>query len=275
MKNRINEFQSDNYQVGFVPTMGYFHQGHTSLMERSIGDNLITVVSIFVNPIQFGPGEDYQIYPRDLSGDQQVAEQLGVDVLFVPNAEDMYPEDFGTQVHVSGITDALCGASRPGHFAGVTTVVSKLFNIVQPDRAYFGRKDYQQLLVIQQMVTDLNKNIDIIGCPIAREKDGLAVSSRNVNLTESQRRSAPVLYHSLQEAKSKIMKGDKNPQALKEMIENKIAAEPETEIDYVEIVDGDNLSKLTQIQGNVLIALAVHLGDTRLIDNVLIQLDEY
>lgn len=271
MKQKVLELHSQNYQIGFVPTMGYFHYGHTSLMKHSIEENDITVVSIFVNPIQFGPDEDYEIYPRDINRDQQMAKQTGVDILFAPSSKDMYPKDFSTQVKVSGITNSLCGASRPGHFDGVATVVNKFFNIVQPHRTYFGRKDYQQLLVIKQMATDLNLNVEVKGCPIVRENDGLAVSSRNVNLTTSQRYSATILYHSLQEAKTKILEGEKDPKKIKELIRHKITREPETEIDYVEIVHASDLSEIKHIRGEILIALAVYVGGIRLIDNELIQ----
>ncbi|WP_408955459.1 pantoate--beta-alanine ligase [Natroniella sp. ANB-PHB2] len=263
--------QSEEQAVGFVPTMGYLHQGHLALIEQAREENELVVLSIFVNPTQFGPDEDYEEYPRDLERDLELARNGGVDLVFMPDADKMYKNNAATKVEVTGLTGKLCGASRAGHFSGVCTVVSKLFNIVNPTRAYFGQKDYQQVLVIKRMVEDLNFDLEIVTVPIVREEDGLAISSRNKYLNQAEREAALVLFDSLQRAKELIDNGERNAKAIGEVLSNKIEAEPLAEIDYVSIVDGNNLEKIDQISGRVLIALAVYIGETRLIDNLVVE----
>ncbi|WP_028593564.1 pantoate--beta-alanine ligase [Paenibacillus assamensis] len=264
-----------NSTVGFVPTMGYLHEGHASLMRKSVEQNDISVLSIFVNPIQFGPNEDLDRYPRNESGDLQLAGQCGIDIVFLPSVEVMYPQATKTKIRVAEVTEGLCGASRPGHFDGVTTVVAKLFNMVKPDRAYFGLKDAQQVAVIQQMVNDLNIDVDVVPCPIVREADGLALSSRNVYLSDEERRQALVLSESLQMAHSlfreqaAISAGE-----LMDIIVKHIHAMPLANMDYVEIVQYPSMerfagsAKLPEQKSDILIALAVRFGKTRLIDNL-------
>ncbi len=257
--------------IGFVPTMGYLHAGHISLVKASQYDNEFTIISIFVNPIQFGPGEDFEKYPRDMNKDLKLAEEVGVDVVFIPSINEMYPEGYETFVNVNKMTRKLCGRSRNGHFKGVTTIVNKLFNIVEPSKAYFGQKDAQQALVIKRMVKDLNMNIEIITCPIVREEDGLALSSRNVYLNFEERRVAPTIYSTLQEAKGRIEAGLRNKSEILEIIKNRISSAGIT-IDYIEILKIENLVDLdTILQGSILIAVAAFLGKTRLIDNIVVE----
>ncbi|MFN4033533.1 MAG: pantoate--beta-alanine ligase [Fimbriimonadales bacterium] len=256
--------------VHFVPTMGYFHEGHLSLMRRAKADDGAVIVSIFVNPLQFGAGEDLDRYPRDLERDRRMAESVGVDALFVPEASEMYPEGYQTTVRVGALSQPLCGRSRPGHFEGVATVVLKLFNIVAPDRAYFGMKDYQQLRVVQQMTRDLNLPIEIVPCPIVREPDGLAMSSRNVYLTADERVAATVLYRSLQWAQAQAQAGERNATRLREGVYQQIAHEPLARIDYVEVVDAETLQPVERIERPTLIAVAAYFGKARLIDNCLV-----
>jgi len=266
-------------KVALVPTMGYLHEGHASLLRKARAENDLVVLSIFVNPIQFGPNEDFERYPRDPEKDLALAEREGVDFVFLPTVEEMYPEPTRTHIKVDGLTDVLCGASRPGHFDGVTTVVGKLFHIVQPDRAYFGQKDAQQVAVITRMVEDLNFDIEVIPCPIVREADGLALSSRNVYLSPEERQAALVLSRSLEDARAKA-EGQTPVTAgeLREEIREKISAEPLANIDYVEVSDFPELSPLAEDervdavgrQKGVLIAVAVKFGTTRLIDNVIL-----
>jgi len=254
--------------VGYVPTMGYLHDGHMSLVERARKENDIVVMSIFVNPVQFAPGEDFDRYPRDIERDKKIAQEGGVDYLFVPEVSEMYPEGYSTYVEVEGITEVLCGAKRPGHFRGVATVVTKLFNIVKPHRAYFGKKDFQQLKVIERLVKDLNFDVEVIGCPIVREKDGLAMSSRNVYLSPKERESATSLYRALKLAKELIEKGERNPETIKSKMEEFILSHPHVKaIDYIEIVDSETLKPVDEIKEGTLIALAVFVGNARLIDN--------
>jgi len=258
--------------IGFVPTMGYFHEGHLSLMRRAREENDIVVVSIFVNPLQFGPGEDFERYPRDEERDLRLAGDVGVDYAFIPAVEDFYPEDFSTYVEVTGITDGLCGRHRPGHFRGVTTVVAKLFNVVQPTRAYFGKKDYQQLKVIERMVRDLNMPIEIVPCPTVREPDGLAMSSRNEYLSQQERESALSLYRSLKLAEQMVKSGERNPETLIRAMRDLIESQPHVrKIDYIEVVDPETLEPLEEIKGRALIALAVWVGRARLIDNLEVE----
>jgi len=260
-------FLKTGREVGFVPTMGYLHEGHLSLVRRARKENDVVVVSIFVNPIQFGPNEDYDRYPRDLERDRIILEREGVDYLFCPSVQDMYPQGFSTYVEVKGLTEGLCGASRPGHFRGVTTVVTKLLNIVLPTRAYFGEKDFQQLQVVRRLVRDLNLPVEIVGCPIVREKDGLAMSSRNVYLTESERKSALSLYKGLKLAKELFEKGERRASVIKERVRDLILSFPGTKIDYVEIVSPGDLNPVDEVREGDVIALAVFVGNTRLIDN--------
>ena len=256
--------------IAFVPTMGYFHQGHLSLIGEGKKQGDVLVVSLFVNPIQFGPKEDLAAYPRNLQKDASLAEKEGTDVLFVPEEKEMYPEGYQTYVEVTQLTKYLCGVSRPGHFKGVTTVVAKLFNIIRPHIAIFGLKDYQQYIVIKRMVMDLNYPIKIIGCPIVREPDGLAMSSRNVYLTSEQRTSALSLYKSLNIAQEMVNKGEKKVKAIIEAVSTFIQKHPYTQIDYVKVCDPETLEELEEMRGNALLALAVKVGKARLIDNTIL-----
>ncbi len=271
LKIIIKSNKSMGKTIGFVPTMGYLHEGHLSLAKRSVQENDFTVMSIFVNPTQFGPNEDFERYPRDLERDLALAESVGVDIVFAPSVEEMYPEGYKTYVNVEDITGVLCGRSRPGHFRGVTTVVNKLFNIVEPDKAYFGQKDAQQVVVVKKMVKDLNMNLEVIACPIVREPDGLAMSSRNTYLSSEERKAALILSKSLFEAEELIKQGERSGKKIAEYIEGRIKTEKLAEIDYVEVVSADSLEKLEELKGSVLIALAVKFGKTRLIDNIIVE----
>ncbi|OEF99873.1 pantoate--beta-alanine ligase [Vulcanibacillus modesticaldus] len=271
IKSYLGEQIKQGMTIGFVPTMGYLHEGHLSLIRYAAKDNDIVVVSVFVNPTQFGPGEDLEKYPRDLDRDIRLAQQAGATVLFTPEVEEMYPNGYKTYVEVEQITGTLCGASRPGHFRGVTTVVSKLFNIINPNRAYFGQKDAQQSIVIKRMVKDLNMDIEIIVCPIVRESDGLAMSSRNVYLNKDEREQAVVLSQSLFMAKEMIQNGEKDALKIKKAIIKMIKEKPLADIDYVSIVDIETLTDVSEINNKVLIALAVRFGKTRLIDNIMAE----
>ncbi|MCL0079323.1 pantoate--beta-alanine ligase [Dehalococcoidia bacterium] len=257
--------------VGFVPTMGYLHEGHLSLVRRARGENRSVAVSIFVNPTQFGPQEDFESYPRDTERDLTLLRQEGIDVVFVPEAEEMYPADFNSWVVVEGMTEMLEGASRPGHFRGVATVVAKLLNIVQPNRAYFGRKDAQQALVIEKMVNDLNMSPEIIVAPTVREPDGLAVSSRNVRLDPEERQAALVLWKSLSLAQQLRSGGEKSADRIRQQMIALIEGEPRARIDYVSIADPESLRELDEIDRPALVSLAVRIGKTRLIDNVILD----
>ena len=263
--------RSQEEQIGLVPTMGFLHEGHLSLVRQARADSNFVVVSIFVNPSQFGPAEDFDTYPRDFDRDCRLLEAEGVDLLFAPAVEEMYPKGNTTFVEVTGnLTKGLCGASRPGHFRGVTTVVSKLFNVVGPHRAYFGQKDAQQLAVIKRLASDLNWGIEIVGMPIIREADGLAMSSRNRKLTPEERRSATLLYRALQLAKARIEAGERNAERVMGIIREIIGKEKLARIDYIEIVSLNDFEPVNQIEGEILIALAVFIGETRLIDNLLL-----
>ncbi|MEK3748813.1 pantoate--beta-alanine ligase [Paenibacillus sp. FSL E2-8871] len=266
--------QGGHTPIGFVPTMGYLHEGHASLLRRAGEMSNTVVMSIFVNPLQFGPNEDYDSYPRDEERDLELAEREGVDIVFIPSVEEMYPQPTRTTVSVSELTTRLCGASRPGHFNGVTTVVNKLFNIVQPDYAFFGLKDAQQVAVLRRMVSDLNMNVEIVPCPIVREGDGLALSSRNVFLSPEERSQALVLSRSLREARQSIEEGKVTTVAeVRELLTSVISSSPLAVIDYAEILTFPNLEGLenevllTDVNGEIIIALAVKFGRTRLIDN--------
>lgn len=266
-----NEWKKEGLSIGFVPTMGYLHEGHKSLIDRSVAENDRTVVSIFVNPMQFGPAEDLAVYPRDAARDASLCEASGTDLIFMPSAEEIYPAGFCSYADMAGPARGLCGQTRPGLFRGVCTVVNKLFNIVCPARAYFGEKDAQQLAVIKRMVLDLNMDIEIIGCSTIREKDGLAKSSRNDYMDSEERNASAVLYRSLLMGRKMIEDGEVNAQIVDDVIRDIICAEPLAAIDYIEIVDADTIEKVEKITGHVLIALAVYIGKTRLIDNILIK----
>jgi pantoate--beta-alanine ligase len=258
-------------RVGLVPTMGYFHAGHRSLMRAARADNDFVVVSLFVNPLQFGPTEDLAAYPRDLDRDAAAAEAEGVDVLFTPTGEEVYPRPIVTTVHVEGLTAGLCGRSRPTHFDGVTTVVTKLFSMVGPCRAYFGRKDAQQLAVIRRMVTDLDLPVEVVGCPLVREADGVAMSSRNAYLDPDDRRAAGVLSRALHEAAAEIANGERDPDHVHRVLAGLIATEPRVQLDYAEVVDAHDLTPVTEIDGDVLVAVAADVGRARLIDNMTVS----
>jgi pantoate--beta-alanine ligase len=257
--------------IALVPTMGYFHEGHLNLMRegRSRGD--VLVVSLFVNPTQFGEGEDYRVYPRDFQRDWSMAEEVGVDILFVPTAEEMYPGDYQTYVEVERVTRSMEGKFRPTHFRGVTTVVAKLFNIVKPHMAIFGEKDFQQLVVIRRMVEDLNLGIEIIGMPIVREGDGLAMSSRNTYLTPEQRKAGLSLNRSLQKASELFHSGERNPRRIIDAVKEVVQREKDIIIEYVEIRDAKTLEGIESIEGQAVIALAVRVGKIRLIDNLVFR----
>ena len=252
--------------------MGALHEGHLSLVRKAAEDNDVVVVSVFVNPTQFGPNEDLEQYPRDLAGDTDRAEQAGADIIFAPSTEDMYLPNHSTLVDVGGnLTSVMCGLSRPGHFRGVTIVVAKLLNIVMPDRAYFGRKDYQQLLVVDRMVKDLNFPVEIIPLPIVREEDGLALSSRNKYLAKDERTDALALKESLDHFRQRIEEGERDAMKLVSEMAELIQEAPSSEIDYVSVVNADTLEDLEEIKGRVLAAIAVRIGSTRLIDNTVVE----
>ncbi|WP_352399357.1 pantoate--beta-alanine ligase [Anaerotignum sp.] len=269
IRDLVKGWRDEGFSVGFVPTMGALHEGHKSLMERAMAENDRVITSIFVNPTQFGPDEDFEAYPRDLAKDGALCDQVGVHAVFAPDAQELYLSDKCTTVHISGLTDVLCGSKRPGHFDGVCLVVSKFFNIIGPDKAYFGQKDAQQVAVMKRLVRDMNFEVEIISCPIVREEDGLAISSRNVYLSEEERKAAQVLNRSLKMAKSVLEQGERNAPILKAAILSCIIQEPMAKIDYVEVVDKENLESINgEIKNNVLIPIAVYIGKTRLIDNI-------
>ena len=271
VREQVNEWKKEGLTVGFVPTMGYLHEGHRSLMEEARKHNDKVVVSIFVNPMQFGPTEDLESYPRDLEKDAKLCEGVGVDLIFHPEPEEMYEKGFCSYVDMNGLTTELCGKTRPTHFRGVQTVVLKLFNIVKPDNAYFGQKDAQQLAVIKRMVADLNVDVKITGCPIIREEDGLAKSSRNTYLNAEERQAALILSKSLAIGKKLIEQGEKNAAVIKKAIADNIATEPLAKIDYVDVVDFTTITPVDTIGESVLVAIAVYIGKTRLIDNFIIE----
>jgi pantoate--beta-alanine ligase len=254
--------------VGLVPTMGYLHDGHRSLMARAVGECDLTVATIFVNPLQFGPAEDLAAYPRDLERDTEVARDAGVDVLFTPTVEEMYPEAVLTVVTVDALSTAMEGASRPTHFAGVATVVAKLFNIAGPCRAYFGEKDYQQLAVVRRMARDLSFPVEVVGCPTVREPDGLALSSRNVYLTAAERTAAPVLHWALVAGAAAVAAGEPDAERVRDLVRDLVEAEPLAELDYVDVVDAGTLARVDRLSGEVRLLGAVRFGRARLIDNV-------
>lgn len=263
----VRGWRKEGLRVGLVPTMGYLHEGHKSLIAKAVSENDRVVVSDFVNPTQFGVNEDLASYPRDIERDAAICEEAGADLIFHPEPEEMYFADSCTFVDMDKLTKGLCGKTRPTHFRGVCTVVSKLFHIVMPDRAYFGQKDAQQLAVIRRMVRDLNFDIEIVGCPIVRESDGLAMSSRNTYLSGEERKAALILHKSLLLGKQMMEQGERDAAKVKEAIIQNIKTEPLARVDYVEIVNPDSLENIAVIEGKALIATAVYIGKTRLIDN--------
>ena len=270
VREQVKEWKKQGLSVGFVPTMGYLHEGHKSLMDAARKGNDKVVVSIFVNPMQFGPTEDLATYPRDLDHDAALCESAGVDLIFYPEAEEMYEKDFCSFVDMTGLTEGLCGKTRPIHFRGVCTVVNKLFNIVTPDHAYFGQKDGQQLAVIKRMVRDLNMDIEIVGCPIVREEDGLAKSSRNTYLSPEERKAALILSKTVALGKE-LAKTEKDANKVVEAMKKNIETEPLAKIDYVEAVDALSMAPVEKLEGTCMLAMAVYIGKTRLIDNTLIN----
>ena len=267
VREQVKARRAEGLTVGLVPTMGYLHEGHASLIDASVRDNDRTVVSDFVNPMQFGPNEDLATYPRDLERDSALVEEHGGDLIFNPEPDEMYHKNFSSFVDMTVLTEELCGLSRPVHFRGVCTVVNKLFNIVKPDRAYFGKKDAQQLAVIRHMVDDLNMDIQIVGCPIIREADGLAKSSRNSYLSDEERQAATLLYHTLRYGAFMLKNGERNAVKITAAMKEKIGKEPMARIDYVKIVDAATMQQITEVDRPALCALAVYIGRTRLIDN--------
>lgn len=269
---RCESLRREGKTIGLVPTMGAFHEGHLSLMRRARAENDVVIVSIFVNPIQFAQGEDFESYPRDLQGDLAQAERAEVDLVFTPSAEAIYPDGFQTYVDVTEITEGLCGASRPGHFRGVTTIVTKLFNLIRAHRAYFGQKDYQQSAAVRRLVADLNLDLEIVLLPTVREADGLAMSSRNVRLAPEERQAACVLYTSLRLAEERVGAGERDAKTILNEMRSVIEAEPLAHLDYVALCDPETLKPLDRIEDPMLAVLAVRFGKTRLIDNLLLTL---
>jgi pantoate--beta-alanine ligase len=276
LRAHLDSVRGRGATVGFVPTMGAFHEGHRSLMRAARAAHDTVVVSLFVNPLQFGPTEDLDRYPKDLDGDLAAASAEGVDVVFAPPVEEMYPGFPApplTTVSVAGLTDGLCGSSRPGHFDGVATVVTKLFSIVGPSTAYFGKKDAQQLAVVRRMAADLCLPVEIVGCPLVREADGLAMSSRNRNLSPAEREAATVIYRGLHSGADVVIGGERDPGTLRRVVANVLTTEPLVRLEYAEVVAADTLEPLEKLTGEVLVAVAARVGDVRLIDNMTIRVD--
>ena len=271
LKETLKTRRGTGKTIGLVPTMGYLHEGHQSLISKSASQNDRTVVSVFVNPIQFGPNEDLEAYPRDLNRDMQKVEEVGGDLIFNPEPAEMYPGHFTSFIDTTETTELLCGAVRPVHFRGVCTVVGKLFNIVQPDRSYFGQKDAQQLATIKRFARDLNFPTEIVSCPIVREDDGLAKSSRNTYLNPEERQAALILSKSLKKGLEAIEQGERDSQKVINMIRESLETEPLARIDYVEVVDFENIQRTAKIEGETLVAIAVYIGKTRLIDNFIVN----
>lgn len=267
IRKQVKDWKNDGLSVALVPTMGYLHEGHESLIKKASEDNDKVIVSIFVNPMQFGINEDLSTYPRNIDRDSDICEKNGASLIFNPSVEEMYTDGFSTFVDLNNLTSGLCGKSRPTHFRGVCTVVSKLFNIVNPDKAYFGQKDAQQLSIIKQMVTDLNFDIEIVSCPIVREADGLAKSSRNTYLSKEERQASTIINKSLKKAKTLIKSGERDSKNVIDFIKNEINKEPLAKIDYISIVDNNTIKNIKTIEDGSLIAVAVFIGNTRLIDN--------
>lgn len=267
VRHYVSKWKEAGLTIGFVPTMGYLHEGHASLIRSAAEENDRVIVSIFVNPMQFGPSEDLDSYPRDPERDQTICERNGTHLIFFPQVDELYPTGFSSFVDVDGPSDGLCGSTRPGHFRGVCTVIAKFFNIVQPDNAYFGKKDAQQLAVIRKMTKDLCFQVNIVGCPIVREPDGLALSSRNKYLNPTERKAALCLSNALNEGLRLIEKGVRKAEIIKSAIHARIEQEPLARVDYVEVVDPDSIHSIENIEGAILCAVAVYIGNTRLIDN--------
>ncbi len=273
MQETSKQYIQKGKTIGFVPTMGALHRGHISLVKRARNENDIVTASIFVNPIQFGPKEDFDSYPKDMEGDMEKLQKEGVDILFMPDNKNMYGERLSTYINVREISDKLCGAFRPGHFTGVATAVCKLFNIVKPSRAYFGQKDFQQTVVIRRMVQDMNMDVELVICPTIREKDGLAMSSRNIYLSSNEKASAVVIYGTLLSASQLIKSGGSNPADVKKHMINKLMSNPLVkEIQYAGVYDMDTLEEMAEFKKENLLAIAVKIGNTRLIDNMLVEL---
>lgn len=268
---QVKEWKNQGLTVGLVPTMGYLHEGHQSLIKKAVEENDRVVVSVFVNPIQFAPNEDLETYPRDLEADKRLCDSTGADLIFHPTPDEMYPDGFSTHIQMDNLTKELCGKTRPTHFGGVCTVVGKLFNIVQPDKAYFGQKDAQQLAIIKRMVRDLNFDIEIVGCPIIREPDGLAKSSRNTYLNADERKAALILSKAIKLGEELVADGERNALTVIKAMTDKINTEPLARIDYVNVVDALSIEPLDVVKGEVLVAIAVYIGKTRLIDNFIIN----
>lgn len=271
VREQVKQWRKEGLTVGLVPTMGYLHEGHKSLIDRAVAENDRVVVSVFVNPMQFGPSEDLESYPRDMDRDAALCEKAGASLIFHPDPSKMYHKDFSSFVDMTTLTGGLCGKTRPIHFRGVCTVVSKLFNIVVPDKAYFGQKDAQQLAVIRHMVSDLNFGIEIVGCPIIREEDGLAKSSRNTYLSAQEREAALILSKSLAKGKEALKAGEADAAKIRQIILDEIATEPLAKVDYVEVVDWNTLEPVETVKEPVLVAMAVYIGKTRLIDNFITE----
>lgn len=274
LKKAVGQIKQQGKSVGFVPTMGFLHEGHLSLIEAARKQNDLVVLSIFVNPLQFGPNEDFDRYPRDFERDEALAKQAGVDIVFYPSVEEMYPTPMAMGIVVREGVDVLCGKSRPGHFDGVATVVMKLLQIVSPHRAYFGMKDAQQVAVIEKMIRDFNLSLELVRCPTLREDDGLAKSSRNVYLSAEERAEAPAIYRSLQEGVSLIEKGERSRQAVIEKVKRSLEDAITAEIDYVDVLLYPQLIPVEQLSGEVILAVAVKYAKARLIDNLIIDLEQ-
>ncbi len=273
MSTFVKIIKKEGKSIGLVPTMGYLHEGHLSLVRAAKKHTDVVVMSIFINPIQFGPKEDFEKYPRDLKHDEEMAREAGVDVVFYPSLKDMYPEGYATYVSVEKLTDNLCANSRPGHFRGVATVVTKLFNIVKPSVAYFGQKDMQQAMMIKKMALDLNMDIEVKIMPVAREKDGLAMSSRNIYLSNAERKDAAVIYQSLKYAETLIKNGERDARKVIKAVEDMIKSKQSTRIEYVKLVDARDLTDTKTITGEIALAVAVFFANTRLIDNITIMVE--
>jgi len=274
MHDAVRQEKSRGKRIGLVPTMGFLHEGHLSLVRESVQRADVTVVSIYVNPAQFGPKEDFREYPRDIRRDTEILEAEGVDFVFSPDDEEIYPKGYKTYVEVYDLQDKLCGRSRPGHFRGVCTVVLKLFNVIAPDFAYFGQKDAQQAIILKRMVQDLNLGVKIEVLPIVREEDGLALSSRNTYLDKEERKAARVLSLSLEKAREMVKNGERDSGHIISRMKEMITQEPRAKIDYVEIVDMESLNPVTKIENESLAALAVFIGKVRLIDNMILKVKE-
>ena len=273
VREHVRAWRNEGLSVGLVPTMGFLHEGHRSLIERAVAENDRVVVSVFINPIQFAPNEDLESYPRDIEADRALCTDAGAAMIFNPEPAEMYPQGFCTAVDMNGLKFELCGKSRPIHFSGVCTVVTKLFNIVGPDRAYFGQKDAQQLAIIRRMVRDLNMPLEVVGCPIVREEDGLAKSSRNTYLNEQERAAALILSKTIFLGQKLVDEGERDAKKLIAAMEANIATEPLARIDYVDVVDAENIERIDRLEGDVLVAMAVYIGKTRLIDNFIASVE--